>query len=251
MLQTDGYAVAEETLPDAIGRITLGEIAAANMNKALVLKKFGLDFCCGGKQTLTEACNRKNLDAAAVYRALEATQPEFAGSPLRYREWTLSFLSDFIINTHHVYVRKALPDMVAYADKVARVHGDRHPELIEILQIVHSLDEEMTSHMFKEEQILFPYIKKLDGSEETAAHCFDTIASPIRMMEMEHEHAGGLLARAREITNQFTPPPEACGSYQLLFKLLEAFEEDLHVHVHLENNILFPKALSLEQSAAC
>lgn len=248
MIETHGYAAAEEILPEAVGQTTLGEIAAADMNKALVLKKFGLDFCCGGKQTLKEACVRKNLDPVKVYQALEATQPELNGSPLRYREWTPTFLADFIINTHHVYVRKALPDMVAYATKVARVHGDRHPELLEILDIVNALDEEMTSHMFKEEQILFPYIKQLDGSAAGVPQCFDSVASPIRMMEMEHEQAGGLLARAREITNQFTPPPGACGSYQLLFKLLESFEEDLHLHVHLENNILFPKALYLEKS---
>lgn len=231
-------------------QFTLGEIAANNMNKALVLKKFGLDFCCGGKRTLEDACAAKGLDSAVVIDALDASMPELTGSTLRYRDWSLSFLADFIVETHHSYVRNTLPDMVAYATKVARVHGDRHPELLEILQIVHALNEEMSSHMFKEEQVLFPYIKTLEagqvGQSSGIRAPFHSVQAPISMMEMEHESAGGLLARARELTHDYTPPEGACGSYQLLYQLLEAFETDLHTHVHLENNILFPKAIALE-----
>lgn len=241
--------IADQAL-NVPGHKTLGEFAAEDMQNALVLKKFGLDFCCGGKQTLEEACARKQLNPGVVYRAMEAAKPEVPGPNLRYREWPAGFLADFIVQTHHVFVRKTLPDLVAFATKVARVHGDRHPELHELLDIVHALNEEMMSHMHKEEHILFPYIKALDGDSGKPGHCFPSVQSPIRVMEMEHEHAGGLVARAREITNQFTPPEGACGSYRLLFQLLEEFESDLHIHVHLENNILFPAAIQLEKQNA-
>ncbi len=238
-------------MPDILSyarETTLGQIAAEDMNKALVLKKFGLDFCCGGKRTLAEACAAKNINPAEVVEALEYALPAAASTPLRYREWPLAFLADFIVQTHHAYVRRTLPELVAYATKVARVHGDRHPELLEILQHVRDIDAEMTAHMYKEEQILFPYIKSLDSGKDPAFVPFGSVQAPISMMEMEHEQAGGLMASIRSLSADYTPPEGACGSYRLLFQLLEGFEQDLHTHVHLENNILFPGALALEQS---
>jgi regulator of cell morphogenesis and NO signaling len=231
-------------------KITLGEIAAEDMHKALVLKKFGLDFCCGGKRTLAEACAAKNLPVETVEQALEAVVPDAAGNPtLHHREWPAAFLADYIVQVHHRYVRQILPELSAYAGKVARVHGDRHPELLEIRQLVQDISDEMTAHMFKEENILFPYIKILDN--KTGAHQagapFSTVQAPINMMEMEHESAGGIMARIRELTLDYTLPEGACGSYRLLYSLLEDFEKDLHIHVHLENNILFPKAIELEK----
>lgn len=234
----DNLAYARET--------TLGQIAAEDMNKALVLKKFGLDFCCGGKRTLAEACASKQLDPAEVIQALEYALPHTASTPLRYREWPLSFLADFIVQTHHAYVRRTLPELMAYATKVARVHGDRHPELEEILQHVREIDAEMTAHMFKEEHILFPYIKQMEAGSTPAGMPFTSVEAPISMMEMEHEQAGGLMESIRALSDQYTPPEGACGSYRLLFQLLEGFEQDLHTHVHLENNILFPGAMTLE-----
>jgi regulator of cell morphogenesis and NO signaling len=230
--------------------ITLGEIAAEDMHKALVLKKFGLDFCCGGKRTLAEACAAKNLDTGNVIQALDAVVPDVAGNPtLHHREWPASFLADYIVQVHHRYVRKILPELSAYAGKVARVHGERHPELLEIRQLVQDISEEMTAHMFKEENILFPYIKVLDSASgaQQAGVPFATVQAPINMMEMEHESAGGIMARIRELTLDYEAPEGACGSYRLLYTLLEEFEKDLHIHVHLENNILFPKAIELEK----
>lgn len=232
------------------GGETLGELVAKDYRKAQVFRKYGLDFCCGGKKTVKEACATKGLDFTKVEADLQATDRIPDNRQLPYTEWEAPFLTDYIVNTHHAYVRKALPDVQFYARKVARVHGSRHPELIPVLQLVEKIAQEMTSHMVKEEQVLFPYIKALftsNGELPSQAASFGSVQSPIAMMEAEHEDVGGALEEIRSLTNDYTLPGDACASYSLLYRLLEAFEEDLHLHVHLENNILFPKALDREK----
>ena len=171
--------------------------------------------------------------------------------PLPYNDWSLDFLADYIVNTHHSYVRKSLPDLRAYAAKVASVHGDRHPELLTVNKLVTEINEELTDHMMKEETVLFPFIKQLvnakKDNQKLAPVGFGTVQNPINMMENEHEAVGNNLAVIRSITNDYAIPQDACASYKLLFKMLEDFEGDLHTHIHLENNILFPKALKLEK----
>lgn len=233
------------------GKETLGEIAAKDLRKAQIFKKYGLDFCCGGKKTVKQACMEKGLDAAQVEQELQQADRMPSSRPLPYNEWELDFLADYIVNTHHSYVNKNLPDIRAYADKVARVHGSRHPELLKVHELVEAINAELVSHMMKEEQILFPYIKSLaaakKNSDSPEASHFGTVQNPIRMMEMEHEAVGANLEVLREITNGYELPGDACASYSLLYRMLDEFEDDLHLHIHLENNILFPKAVELER----
>lgn len=230
---------------------TLGQIAAKDLSKAQIFKKYGLDFCCGGKKTVKEACAEKGLDVTQIEHELRQAEKIPASRPLPYNEWSLDFLADYIINTHHTYVRKNLPDIRAYAEKVMRVHGKNHPELMGIFPLVEAVNNELTSHMAKEEKILFPFIKKLvaakNSSQPEVTSNFGTVQNPIQMMEMEHELAGNHLAEIRTLANNYKLPDDACASYSLLYRMLDEFEDDLHLHIHLENNILFPKAIQLEK----
>ncbi len=230
---------------------TLGQIAAADLRKVEVFKKYGLDFCCGGKQTVKEACVKKGLDLQKIEAELMMVSSNPVTRPLPYNEWTPEFLCDFIVNTHHRYVSKTLPDLLGYAKKVSRVHGENHPELLRIYQMVQEINEEMTSHMMKEEKILFPFIKKLFSTSQDHQPLqpaqFGTVRNPVAMMESEHEDVGGKMAEIRKLTSDYTLPEGACGSYSVLYRLLHEFEDDLHIHVHLENNILFPRAIQMEK----
>lgn len=227
---------------------TLGEIAAKDLRKAEVFKKYGLDFCCGGKKTVKEACAEKGIDITQVEQDLREPQHTVQEArPLPFNEWNLSFLADYIVNTHHYYVRKTIPDIRNYAAKVASVHGGHHPELLRINELVAEVCEEMDEHMIKEEKVLFPYIKQLATAVRGSAASLPSIASPIRQMETEHESVGNNMHEIRKISNNYELPDDACASYSFLFKTLDEFENDLHTHVHLENNILFPKALKLEE----
>lgn len=229
---------------------TLGQIAAKDLRKAQIFKKYGLDFCCGGKKTVKQACAEKGLDVTKIEQELQQADRIPSSRPLPYNDWSLDFLADYIVQTHHSYVRKNLPDIMTYALKVMRVHGNSHPELIPIYKLAEAVNSELTEHMIKEEKMLFPYIKELVSAKQFAqrmnnAH-FGTIQNPINLMEAEHEMVGKNLAEMRELSNNYTLPEEACASYSLLYRMLDEFEDDLHLHIHLENNILFPKALEIE-----
>lgn len=233
------------------GDETLGQIAARDLRKAQIFKKYGLDFCCGGKKTVKQACAEKGLDVTRIEQELQQADQLPASRPLPYMEWSLDFLADYITNTHHSYIRKNLPDIRAYASKVTRVHGNRHPELLKIHQLVEEIFTELNSHLVKEEQVLFPYIKQLVAAKNHSsalqpAH-FGTVQTPILVMEEEHELVGSNLEVIRELTNDYQLPEDACASYSLLYRLLAEFEDDIHLHVHLENNILFPKAQEMEK----
>ncbi|HJW18085.1 MAG TPA: iron-sulfur cluster repair di-iron protein [Flavisolibacter sp.] len=230
---------------------TLGEIATKDLRKAEIFKKYGLDFCCGGKKTVRQACADKGIDATKVEEELQNAEVAAFTRPLPYNDWSLGFLADYIVNTHHSYVTKSLPELKAYAAKVAKVHGGHHPELVPVRQLVEDIDQELTEHMVKEENILFPFIKQLEASKNNGKNLeaagFGTVQNPINMMEHEHEAVGKNLEKIRVLTNNYSIPEDACASYKLLFKMLEEFESDLFTHIHLENNILFPKALKLEK----
>ena len=232
---------------------TLGEIAAKDLRKAEVFKKYGLDFCCGDKKTVKEACAEKGLNVTKIEQELQTADKNISTArPLPYNEWSLDFLADYIVNTHHSYVKKTIPDLRSYASKVASVHGNRHPELLAISQLTDEVCEELSLHMVKEETVLFPYIKQLVASKNNGnplqKGTFNTIQAPIDMMEHEHDVVGKKLEQIRTLSNNYALPDDACASYSFLFKTLEEFENDLHIHVHLENNILFPKSLDLEKS---
>ncbi len=230
---------------------TLGEIATKDLRKAEIFKKYGLDFCCGGKKTLKQACAEKGLDAAAIEQELAQTNISANLRPLPYNDWSIDFLADYIQNMHHGYVRKTLPEIRSYAAKVAAVHQQEHPELIQIAELVEEIHEELSAHMVKEEKVLFPYVKELvkakANTQPLYAAQFGTVQNPINMMEMEHEMVGKNLEQIRLLSKNYALPADACASYKLLFSLLNEFESDLFIHIHLENNILFPKALQLEK----
>jgi len=233
------------------GEETLGQLAAKDLRKAQVFKKYGLDFCCGGKKTVKEACAEKGLDLTIVEQDLQRADKMPASRPLPYGDWSLDFLADYIVNTHHTYVTKNLPDIRAYAEKVMKVHGAHHPELLRIHQLVEEINAELMAHMVKEERVLFPYIKELvtakNNTQPLQAAQFGTVQNPINMMEMEHELVGKNLEEIRTLSANYSLPEDACASYSLLYRMLDEFEEDLHLHIHLENNILFPKALEIEK----
>lgn len=231
---------------------TMGQIAAKDLRKAQIFKKYGLDFCCGGKKTVKQACAEKGLDVTKIEQELQQADKQPITRPLPYDDWSLDFLADYIVNTHHSYVRKTLPELRGYAAKVARVHGSRHPELLAIHQLVEEVNAELSSHMIKEEKVLFPYIKELvaaANTQPTHATHFGTVQNPINMMEMEHEMVGNFMQEIRTLSNNFSLPDDACASYSLLYRMLDEFENDLHIHIHLENNILFPKALAVEKKS--
>lgn len=221
----------------------VGQIVANDYRAASVLRSYGLDFCCGGGKTLEKACAAKNIDPDEVVSELKAlNMTDNTGD--NYNEWELDFLVDYIVNNHHSFVLRALPEINFYAEKVARVHGQNHPELLDILQRVRLLSQEMAGHLQKEEEDLFPQIKEMVQNQKIG-----TVKKEIvKALEDEHDKAGELMKEIEKLTNGFNPPEDACASYRVLFQNLEGFKQDLHKHVHLENNILFPKALQLERS---
>lgn len=231
---------------------TIGEIVTRDYRKAQVFKSFGIDFCCGGKKTVSEVCEKKGIDAKEVNNALELVTGEIKTSENDCLTWDIGFLTDYIINTHHHYVKETTPFIMELANKVAKVHCDQHPETLRVAQLFSQVGADLMLHMSKEERILFPFIKELatvqhqGGSIPTSA--FGKVSNPIQMMESEHEQAGEALQTIREITNNFTMPADACNSYTTLYKMLYEYEIDLHRHVHLENNVLFPKTIAAEKA---
>lgn len=234
--------------------MTVGEMVVADYRKAEVFRKFGIDYCCGGKKPLEEVCLKKGVDPQAVREALAALADQPAGPPQAFDSMELDALAQHIVHRHHAYVTEALPMLHELTEKVARVHGERHPELVEIAQRFRVVSQELQMHMRKEEHVLFPQITKMAVAQRTGGFAtvpfFGSVASPIRMMEAEHEAAGDDMAEIRRLSSEYTPPADACTSYRVLFAKLAEFEEDLHQHVHLENNILFPKAIALENTSA-
>jgi regulator of cell morphogenesis and NO signaling len=228
---------------DKVTTITIGEIVALDHRAASIFKEAGIDFCCGGKKSITEACAEKNIDPSLLLEKLEELESSPNTTTHNYNEWDPVFLSDYIVNTHHKYVSKSLPDLISYTEKLASVHGERHPELIEVASLFSQVNRELLQHMKNEEQVLFPAIKEAQMSKSEEAG--NTIRNEIERLSDEHEFAGGAIDKISEITQNYLIPADGCNTYRVAFKLLQDFEDDLHIHVHLENNILFPKSLRL------
>jgi len=223
--------------------ISIGEIVANDFRTATVFKKNNIDFCCGGKMSLEEACIEKGIDLEKVEVELNALTSSAPNPGQDYKKWSLDFLCDYIQNTHHRYVLNALPDLLTYTQKISMVHGSHHPELLEVALLFTKINQELLQHLKNEEEVLFPAIKRVvNGNDQKSK---EIIISEISRMVGEHEFAGGAMDRINQITNHYKLPEDSCGTYQVTFKLLEQFEDDLHIHVHLENNILYPSALKL------
>jgi regulator of cell morphogenesis and NO signaling len=232
---------------------TVREIALEQPSSIRVFEHFGIDYCCGGRKPLGEACTAGNVAVDAVIAALEdaAKAPEE-----KIEDWTrmpLASLSAHIVATHHAYVKKELPRLAELAKKVVNRHGATKAELPVIQSKLAQLDEELTQHLQKEEVILFPYVEDLERAVANGGAkpqgCFGSVSSPIAMMTQEHEAAGTLLVEIRGLSNNFTTPADACPTFHAFYDGLKEFEQDLHQHIHLENNILFPRAVALEAFA--
>jgi len=233
---------------------TVREIALDQPASIRVFEQFGIDYCCGGRKPLAEACTANNLEVDAVLAALEAAAQTPA---IETEDWTkasLEVLSAHIVAKHHAYVKSELPRLAVLAQKVVRRHGDTQAELPQIQAKLALLDEELSQHLAKEEAVLFPYVTKLERALATGSTlprgCFGTVANPIATMTTEHDAAGTLLAAIRRLSHQFTTPVGACPTYHAFYDALREFEQDLHRHIHLENNILFPRAIAMEAGAA-
>lgn len=239
--------------PAQSGSERIGEIVAKDIRKAEVFRKFGIDFCCGGKKTVEKACREKNISMSELQRELDYLDMQTTTGALsqHFDSWDLDFLADYIVNTHHKYVARAIPDLFEYTQKVARVHGKQHPETVEIADYFVQVMDELNRHMMKEEKVLFPYIKTLAEARKLKVtpelpH-FGTVENPVRMMEHEHDQVGEYMRRINELAGGYEVPQGACNTYRLAYAKLKEFEEDLHQHIHLENNILFSKAIALEK----
>ncbi len=228
----------------AVKEPTIGEIVASDFRKAEVFKKFGIDFCCGGKVTVGEACLQKRIDRILLESELKRVSTTPVEPSLDFNSWEPGFLCDFIVNTHHRYVRKTLPELLYYTQKIATVHGRNHAELDEVAGLFGIINEDLLQHLDKEERVLFPGIKEaftdLNGNFSENKKI---ITSEIERMTSEHEVAGEAMDRINRITGNYAVPADGCNTYNVTFKMLSQFEDDLHRHVHLENNILYPKAI--------
>ena len=223
--------------------INIGEIVTQDFRAAEIFKNAGIDFCCGGNQSLEQACMEKNIDSTVLETELGKLENTTVNALHNFNEWNLDFLCDYIVNTHHKTVLKLLPQLTVYTQKIAQVHGAHHQELIPIANLFAKINEELLQHLRNEEEVLFPAIKELLKSNSPAAKA--TVISEITRMKGEHEFAGGAMDKINVLSDNYAVPADGCSTYQVAYKLLEEFEDDLHIHVHLENNILYPKALKL------
>lgn len=233
---------------------TLRSIALEEPATIRVFERLHLDYCCGGNRPLAVACAQKGLDVDAVVASLTEAANAVTPAASDFAEATLAQLIEHIVQTHHAYVRAELPRLLPMAERVAHKHGPIHPEAGQIERQLGQLADELLLHLHKEERILFPYIeaqeRRRNGSEQIPEACFGSVENPIRMMVHEHEAAGGLLEEMRAATDGFTPWEGACPTTVGLYDGLAAFERDLHRHVHLENNLLFPRAIAMDQELA-
>lgn len=236
---------------ETLKEISVGELAAQDYRKVEVFKKYGIDFCCGGKKSLSKVCLEKGISQEQLERELHQAEISTKLPSQDFNTWDIGFLADYIVQTHHKYVAQAMAPIFEYTQKVARVHGHQHPEVVEAASLFVKVMDEINPHMMKEENILFPFIKKLAEANKTGQSIqspFGTIRNPVNMMEHEHDAVGELMQKIRTVTTNYTVPEDACNSFRYAYAKLQEFEADLHQHIHLENNILFPKAIEMEQA---
>lgn len=236
---------------ETLEKITIGEYVAKDFRTAAVFSKYGIDFCCKGNRTIEEACEKKFMDANEIREEINTVLATKSDNTIDFKSWPLDLLVDYIEKTHHRYVENKTQILLPFLDKLCKVHGASHLELFEINELFKGCAGELAQHMKKEELILFPFIKKLVKASLTneliqQPH-FGTVENPIAMMMHEHDAEGERFRKIAELTNNYNPPADACNTYKVTFAMLQGFEQDLHKHIHLENNILFPKAVALEK----
>lgn len=230
---------------------TVGELVADDYRTAAVFEAHGIDFCCKGNRTISQACEQSRADEQKVLEAIEAVRktPDSTSTP-DFTSWPLDLLIDYIEKKHHRYVAERTPLLMQYLDKLCKVHGKHHAELHDVYRLFADSAHDLAAHMKKEELILFPFIRKMTEVQgrglSLATPHFGTVENPVHMMREEHEQEGERFRQIADFTSGYTPPPDACNTYRVTYALLKEFEADLHLHIHLENNILFPAAIELE-----
>ena len=230
---------------------TVGQLVTEDYRAAQVFKAHKIDFCCKGNRTLQEVATKKGLDLGALITELECIQNDNPDDQIDFKTWPLDLLADYIEKKHHRYVERQIPILRQYLNKLCHVHGQKHPELYGIFEHFNASAGELAMHMKKEELVLFPFIRKMvqgqSGGEQLEQPGFGTVQNPIRMMMEEHDHEGERFRKIAALSNDYTPPSDACNTYRVTYALLQEFENDLHRHIHLENNILFPSSEKLEK----
>ncbi len=225
----------------------VGQVVAKDYRTASVFKSHGIDFCCRGNRSIQDICVKNQLNSDSIIEELNSSMQNTGDKGDDYGSWDMDLLADYIEKKHHRYVEKKIPELLAYLKKIAAVHGMNHPELMEIEALFRESAAELTKHMKKEELILFPYVRKIATNQQTANSPFGSVEDPINMMMHEHDVEGERFRNIAELSNNYTPPQDACTTYRVAFAMLKEFEDDLHQHIHLENNILFPKALASQK----
>ncbi|MBX3165199.1 MAG: iron-sulfur cluster repair di-iron protein [Bacteroidetes bacterium] len=232
----------------------VGELVAQDYRTASVFKNHGIDFCCNGNRNIADACEKKNIESNALIEKLEQVVQQNNNQSTDFNTWELDLLADYIEKKHHRYVEQKIQEIKPFLNKVVKVHGSQHPELPEVEQLFNGSAGELTAHMKKEELILFPFIRNMvkakNANEAFNPPPFGTVQNPVAMMQHEHDVEGERFRKISALTQNYTPPADACNTYRVTFALLKEFEDDLHLHIHLENNILFPKAVEMEKSMA-
>ncbi len=235
----------------------IGELVAQNYRSASVFKKFGIDFCCQGNRTISDACEAHKADTSRVLAELNnmgsatSSNSSTSSSGIDFQSWPLDLLADYIEKTHHRYVQDKSIEIVQYLAKICEVHGSNHPELFKIHELFSKVIANLAMHMQKEELVLFPFIRKMEQTKRSGQFLerpsFGSIKNPIDTMEDEHLAEGNRYREIETLSNGYTIPEDGCNTYKITFAMLKEFEEDLHMHIHLENNILFPKSILLEE----
>lgn len=240
----------ESTLPaNYTLNTTIGEIVAADYRTVKVFETHGIDFCCGGKVALSAICQEKGINPDTLLRDIAAIKTEQIDRSQNYSSWELPFLVDYIINTHHAYLKENDVKIASYAQKIAGVHGAHHPEVVEIATIFQKIATDMAAHLLEEEEVFFPAVKRADSERKNgnspSKEDSNVIKESLAKLGREHEEIGDAIHAIRHLSKDFALPKDTCNTFMITYQMLKEFEDDLHKHVHLENNILFPKASQL------
>lgn len=228
----------------------IGDLVAHDYRAAAVFKKNKIDFCCNGNRSIVDACSKKGLDSNQIVKDLIDASQTKGDNQTDYSSWPLDLLADYVEKKHHRYVKEKTQEIMPFLTKIVRVHGEHHPELHEVLELFTDSAEDLASHMDKEENILFPHIRRMVEAKskgESVSAPFGTVQNPIKVMMAEHDNEGERFRKIDELTDGYTMPADGCTTYRVTFAMLKEFEDDLHLHIHLENNILFSKAVELEE----
>ncbi|MBS7253564.1 iron-sulfur cluster repair di-iron protein [Flavobacterium branchiicola] len=233
-------------------KTTIGEIVADDFRTAVIFTKYHIDFCCKGHRTIEEVCKKRDIDEAILIKHIETAKNGTENQSFDYKSWSVDLLTDYIIKTHHRYIKEKTPVLEEYLNKLCTVHGDNHPELYEIKALFLDAASDLDTHMDKEERTMFPFIIQMKRAHSKGLFLetppFGSLENQVLMMKEEHNAEGQRFKRIATLSNNYTPPTDSCATYKVTFGMLDEFEKNLHKHIHMENNILFPKAISLEKN---